>query len=104
MGGQQATHQGEHTGSVTVQSQDLANLSVWHFVCQVPQHGVRSGAFVVRGIDIKEVYERTALDITPQVTANTGLVPVEERLDDYDALPDRISHWLEHNEPPTTQL
>ena len=40
---------------------------------------------------------RTGRDITPQIAANTGLEPVEARLEHYDTLPERISRWLTQN-------
>ena len=99
MGGHQGSHRSENTSAVTVQSQDLRNLGQWHFLCQVTQNGELSEAFQLKGIDTKKAWAhlRTGRDINPQIAANTGLEPVEARLDHYDTLPERISRWLTHN-------
>ena len=99
MGGHHVSHRRENTGSVTVESRDLRGLRRWHFICQVTQEGELSEAFQLKGIDTKQAWAhlRTGRDITPQIAANTGLEPVEVRLDHYDTLPERISRWLTQN-------
>ena len=99
MGGDQVSHRRETTGSETVQSRDLRGLRHWQFICQVTQNGNLSEAFQLKGIDTKKAWEhlRTGRDITPQIAANTGLEPVEARLDHYDTLPDHVSRWLTQN-------
>ena len=101
MGGQ-VTHRGENPGPVTVQSQDLLKMPKWHFICQITQNGEPSQAFQLKGIDTKKAWEhlRTDQNITPQITASTGLEPVEERLDHYDTLPDRVTRWFKRNIRP----
>ena len=99
MGGDQVSHRRETTGSIKVESRDLRGLRQWHFICQVTQGGKVSEAFQLKGIDTKRAWEhlRTGRDITSQIAANTGLEPVEIRLDHYDTLPDRVSRWLTEN-------
>ena len=98
MSGRHFSHRTSNSG-ITVEGRDLRGLSRWHFICQVTQEGEVSEAFQVKGIDTKRAWAhlRTGQDITPQIAVNTGLEPVETRLDHTDALPDRISHWLTHN-------
>ena len=99
MGGDQVSHRRDATGSIKVESRDLRGLRQWQFICQVTQGGKVSEAFQLKGIDTKKAWEhlRTGRDITPQIAANTGLEPVEIRLDHYDTLPARISRWLTQN-------
>ena len=106
MGGDQVFHRRDATGSIKVESRDLRGLRQWHFICQVTQHGELSEAFQVKGIDTKKAWEhlRTGRDITPQIAANTGLEPVEIRLDHYDTLPARVSRWLTENTNPLTPV
>ena len=101
MGGQ-VSNRGEDTGPVTVQTQDLLKMPKWHFICQITQNGEPSQAFQLRGINTKKAWEHLHTDqnITPQITANTSLEPVEERLDHYDTLPDRVTRWLKRNTRP----
>ena len=104
MGGHHVSHRSETTGSV--ESRDLRGLRRWHFVCQVTQEGELSEAFQLKGIDTKKAWAhlRTGRDINPQIAANTGLEPVEARLDHYDTLPERISRWLTQNTTPLTPV
>ena len=97
MGGHHVSHRSENTGSV--EGRDLRGLRRWHFVCQVTQEGELSEAFQLKGIDTKKAWAhlRTGRDINPQIAANTGLEPVEARLDHYDTLPERVSRWLTQN-------
>ena len=106
MGGHHVSHRSETTGSVTVEGRDLRGLPRWHFVCQVTQEGELSEAFQLKGIDTKKAWAhlRTGRDINPQIAANTGLEPVEARLDHYDTLPERISQWLTQNTNPLTPV
>ena len=71
-------------------------MAKWHFICQVTQNGELSSAFQLRGIDANKTWAhlRSDQNITPQITENTGLQPVEQRLDHYDTLPHRIAEWL----------
>ena len=105
MGGDQVSRR-DATGSIKVESRDLSGLRQWQFICQVTQGGELSEAFQVKGIDTKRAWEhlRTGRDITPQIAANTGLEPVEVRLDHYDTLPARISRWLTENTNPLTPV
>ena len=93
MGGQQR-HQ--DPGHPRVESRDLLKMAKWHFICQVTQNGELSSAFQLRGIDANKTWAhlRSDQNITPQITENTGLQPVEQRLDHYDTLPGRIAEWL----------
>ena len=106
MGGDQVSHRRESTGSIKVESRDLRGLRQWQFICQVTQGGKVSEAFQLEGIDTKKAWAhlRTGRDITPQIAANTGLEPVEIRLDHYDTLPDRVSRWLTRNTDPLTPV
>ena len=96
--GRHFSHRNSNSGA-TVEGRDLRGLRHWHFICQVTQEGELSEAFQVKGIDTKKAWAhlRTGRDITPQIAANTGLEPVETRLDHTDTLPERIAHWLTHN-------
>ena len=93
MGGQQR-HQ--EPGHPRVESRDLLKMAKWHFNCQVTQNGELSSAFQLRGIDANKTWAhlRSDQNITHQITENTGLQPVEQRLDHYDTLPHRIAEWL----------
>ena len=98
MGGRHFSHRNKSSG-VKVEGRDLRGLRRWHFICQVTHEGELSEAFQAKGIDTKKAWEhlRTGRDITSQIAANTGLEPVEARLDHTDTLPDRISQWLTQN-------
>ena len=114
MGGQQRRRVGSpqdpQAGPTSVDSGHLLGMPRWHFVCQVTQDGEPSSAFQVRGINADRTWAhlKSNRDITRQITENTGLEPVDQRLDHYDTLPDRIARWLEttptagcYSNPPT---
>ena len=71
----------------------------WHFLCQITQNGEPSPAFQLKGINADQAWAhlktRNGEDITRQIAENTGLEPIDKRLDHYDTLPDRIAHWLQ---------
>jgi len=98
MSGRHFSHR-NNSGGVPVEGRDLRGLARWHFICQVTHEGELSEGFQVKGIDTKKAWAhlRTGRDITSQIAANTGLEPVETRLDHTDTLPERISQWLTHN-------
>ena len=98
MGGQpRAGHQQNSQGTAGLESQDLLKIPKWHFISQVTQNGELSAPFQLKGIDANQTWAhlRTDRDITQQITENSGLEPVEQRLDHYDTLPVRIAHWLQ---------
>ena len=100
MGGQQQRRVGspeDPQGPSPVDSRDLLGMPRWHFVCQVTQDGEPSSAFQVRGINADQTWEHLKgdQDFTRQIVENTGLEPVDKRLDHYDTLPERITHWLQ---------
>ncbi|MDE0600169.1 MAG: type IV secretory system conjugative DNA transfer family protein [bacterium] len=98
MGGQRGSRpQQDHQGPSGLESRDLLKLARWHFISQVTQNGQRSKPFQLRGIDADQTWAhlRSDRDITAQIAENSGLVPVEQRLDHYDTLPARIVHWLQ---------
>ena len=106
MGGQQPPGQpGENGhGPATIEGRDLLGMPRWHFTCQVTQNGELSAAFQVKGIDVNKTWEhlKSDHDISQQIAENTGLERVEQRLDHCDTLPERIAHWLQTGQPPTT--
>ena len=59
----------------------------------------------MKGIDVNKTWEhlKSDHDISQQIAENTGLEPVEQRLDHCDTLPERIAHWLQTGQPPTTK-
>ena len=106
MGGQpRPRHQQDSQGPAGLESQDLLKLPKWHFISQVTQNGEISTPFQLKGIDAYQTWAhlRTDRDITQQITNNSGLEPVETRLDHYDTLPARIAHWLQTGELVTTE-
>ena len=76
-----------------------------HFISQVTQNGEMSTPFQLLGIDADQTWAhlRTDRDITQQIAENSGLEPVERRLDHYDTLPARIAHWLQTGTLLTTE-
>ena len=86
----------ESSGSTPIESRNLLGLPKWHFICEITQDGEPSSAFQLKGINVDQTWAhlRTDHDITEQITENTGLEPVDRRLDHFDALPTRIAHWL----------
>ena len=107
MGTQPTTRhqQHDHHSPGSVESRDLLGLPNWHFICQITQNGELSSPFQIRGIDAERTWAhlKTDTDITHQITVNTGLQPVEQRLDHYDTLPERIAHWLDHQKLLTVE-
>ena len=106
MGGQpRAGHQRDSQGPGGLESRDLLKMPKWRFISQVTQNGELSSAFQLRGIDVNQTWAhlRSDRDITQQIAENSGLEPVEGRLDHYDTLPARIAHWLQTGEPLTTE-
>ena len=106
MGGQQGPRRpNDDQGPALLESRDLLKMPRWHFICQVTQNGELSSAFQLKGIDANQTWAhlRTDRDITDQIIANTGLEPVEQRLDHYDTLPARIAHWLKTGKVLTTE-
>ena len=87
-------------GDQKVTQQDLLGLENYHFICQVTQDGKPSSAFELRGIHAKNTWKHliSGENINSTVMKNTGLIPVEERLHHYDALPTLIAHWLKNKE------
>ena len=100
MGGQQhgtrLRQDHENRGSTPIESGDLLEMPQWHFTCQITQDGEPSSAFQLKGINADQTWShlRTDHDITQQITENTGLEPIDRRLDHFDTLPTRIAHWL----------
>ena len=86
-------------GPSPVDSRDLLGMPRWHFLCQITQNGEPSPAFQLKGINADQAWAhlktRNGEDITRQIAENTGLEPIDKRLDHYDTLPDRIAHWLQ---------
>ena len=106
MGGQQPTgqHGDDHHGPAPVEGRDLLGMPRWHFTCQITLNGKPSPAFQLKGIDANKTWAHLRSDqqITQQITENTGLEPVDKRLDHYDTLPERIVQWLHTGKPFTT--
>ncbi len=106
MGGHQPSrHREEQQDPVSVESRDLLQMPKWHFISQVTQNGELSSAFQLKGIDANQTWAhlRSDQNITLQVADNTGLEPVDQRLEHYDTLPARIAHWLQHQKLLTIQ-
>ena len=107
MGGQTSARGGNDNddGPAPIHSRDLLKMAQWHFTCQVTQQGELSSAFQLKSINVDQTWAhlRSDKNITQQITANTGLVSVEQRLDHYDTLPERIAHWLQTGQPITTE-
>ena len=105
MGGQPrrvGSPQDPRAGPTSVDSRHLLGMPRWHFVCQVTQDGEPSSAFQVRGINVDQTWAhlKSDRDISQQIAENTGLEPVEQRLDHFDSLPERIARWLETTRTP----
>ena len=106
MGGQQRTRPSENQrGPAPIEGRDLLGMPSWHFTCQITHNGETSAPFQLKGINVEQAWKhlKTDRDITQQIAANTGLEPIHQRLAHYDTLPERIAHWLQTNQPPTTQ-
>ena len=108
MGGQTSARGGndnDNDGPAPIHSRDLLKMAQWHFTCQVTQQGELSSAFQLKSINVDQTWAHLQTDknITEQITANTGLVSVEQRLDHYDTLPERIAHWLQTGQPIITE-
>ena len=107
MGGQQPPRQpgnNDHRPA-PIEGRDLLGMPRWHFICQITENGKPSPPFQLKGINVEQTWAplRTDRDITQQITENTGLEPVDQRLDHYDTLPERIAQWLRTTgKPPTT--
>ena len=106
MGGQPRTRPTDNNqrGPAPIEGRDLLGMPSRHFICQVTHNGETSAPFEVKGIDVEQAWKhlKTDRDISQQIAANTGLVSVQQRLDHYDALPERIAHWLQTSQPPTS--
>ena len=100
MGGQQRgtrlPRDREPLGPTPLESRDLLEMPRWHFMCQITKEGELSSPFCLKGINADQTWNhlRTDHDITKQIAENTGLEPIDQRLDHYDSLPTRIAHWL----------
>ncbi len=107
MGGQQPPRQpgnNDHSPA-PIEGRDLLGMPRWRFICQITENGKPSPPFQLTGINVEQTWAhlRTDRDITQQITENTGLEPVDQRLDHYDTLPERIAQWLRTTgKPPTT--
>ena len=105
MGGQPRTRPSENQrGPAPIEGRDLLGMPNWHFTCQITHNGETSAPFQLKGIDVEQAWKhlKSDRDITQQIAANTGLEPIHQRLDHYDTLPERIAHWLQTNQPPTS--
>ena len=98
-------HSQDGQGPAPIEGLDLVKMPKWHFICQVTQNGELSSAFQLKGIDVEKTWShlRTDQQITQQITENTGLEPVDKRLDHYDTLPARIAYWLKTGQLLTTE-
>ena len=105
MGTQPAPHQQNGHRSPRLEAGDLLGLPKWHFIGQVTLDGKLSAPFQMRGIDAEQAWAHLVSDrdITDQIIQNTGLEPVDKRLDHYDTLPERIAHWHRTQQLLTTQ-
>ena len=106
MGGQPRTRPSENQrGPAPIEGRDLLGMPNWHFTCQITHNGETSAPFQLKGINVEQAWKhlKSDRDITQQIAANTGLEPIHQRLDHYDTLPERIAHWLQTSQPPTTQ-
>ena len=105
MGTQPAPHQQNGHRSPRLEAGDLLGLAKWHFIGQVTLDGKLSAPFQIRGINADQAWAHLVSDrdITDQITQNTGLEPVDKRLDHYDTLPERIAHWHRTQQLLTTQ-
>ena len=104
MGGQPRTRPSDNQrGPAPIEGRDLLGMLSWHFTCQITHNGETSAPFQLKGIDVEQAWEhlKSDRDISQQIAANTGLEPIQQRLDHYDALPERIAHWLQTSQPPT---